>query len=473
MMKESSHYKIRLSVIVPVYNAAEWLGECIDSLLVQRLPFYEIILVDDGSMDDSLRICREYEGTHEAVSVIEIKHSMQGAARNAGIKASSGDYILFVDADDLLVRHATERIADTLLSTASDILYFSGRSFGIESMIDDMPSYLRHLDISPDSVISGRSFFEIAYPDSYYSSACVAVYRSDYIKSGKRLFPEGVLYEDNLFTFRATMESGRVACIRDELYRRRVRRGSVMTGAYTISKYMNYCSVMDGIYDIINDLLLEENSDKLVWYGIDLCAGIASMYEKHIKDRMILNTQEREYVTDLIRRYCSMLRNALSHAKPLFLQTLYWSLLRIIKKTKLPDFEADEDLLRQKDIMRPMYLELLRSIPFNDTDSILVYGVGKHTQGLMHCYRSLIGEIKADITFAQTIINGEEMFEGKPVYGIEEIDPERFGCVIVSSALYEKEMLRKLDEKGMTRNRVCFYKNGETDLFSGMTDVEW
>ena len=89
-----------LSVIIPVYNVEQYLRQCVDSVLNQQLQDYEIILVDDGSKDNSVGICDEYKKTHSNVIVIHKENGGSSSARNTGMKAASGKYIVFLDSDD-------------------------------------------------------------------------------------------------------------------------------------------------------------------------------------------------------------------------------------------------------------------------------------------------------------------------------------------------------------------------------------
>lgn len=90
----------RFSVIIPVYNAEDTLRRCLDSLVCQTRNRAELILINDGSKDDSLNICREYERAHAEIRVIDQKNAGASSARNAGLDAAEGTYITFVDSDD-------------------------------------------------------------------------------------------------------------------------------------------------------------------------------------------------------------------------------------------------------------------------------------------------------------------------------------------------------------------------------------
>ncbi len=92
---------IKISVIIPVYNAEKYLRECLDSIVKQTLQEIEIICIDDGSTDNSLAVLREYERKDERLKIIEQANSGAGVARNAGMKAARGEYLAFMDADDV------------------------------------------------------------------------------------------------------------------------------------------------------------------------------------------------------------------------------------------------------------------------------------------------------------------------------------------------------------------------------------
>lgn len=116
---ELQHPKI--SVIVPVHNGRDFLEACADSILAQTYPELEVILVEDGSTDDSLQICERLCSAHENFSMIEIPDLGVSAARNLGIAAAQGEYITFVDADDRIHPQMLEVLQSSLEETKSDL----------------------------------------------------------------------------------------------------------------------------------------------------------------------------------------------------------------------------------------------------------------------------------------------------------------------------------------------------------------
>jgi len=116
-----------ISVIVPVYNAEKWLRRCINSILTQTYPDIELVLVNDGSTDRSLEICREYEKRDGRVLVIDQKNSGPSMARNNGIRRCNGEYLCFVDADDWLEPDACEQLVQAIKQTNADMIVYGYR----------------------------------------------------------------------------------------------------------------------------------------------------------------------------------------------------------------------------------------------------------------------------------------------------------------------------------------------------------
>lgn len=91
------------SVIIPVYNAENYISRCLQSLISQTMTNYEVIIVDDGSIDHSIEICRKYQSKFRSCNIISHSKNMGASiARNSGIKYAAGDYIVFLDSDDTL-----------------------------------------------------------------------------------------------------------------------------------------------------------------------------------------------------------------------------------------------------------------------------------------------------------------------------------------------------------------------------------
>ncbi len=108
--------KVRLSIIIPVYNAEDYLDRCLESIFEQSFPSYEVILVDDGSTDSSALICDRYSATDPRFRTIHKENGGVSSARNAGINLAKGEYLMFVDSDDALLPDALDRMMEGVVN---------------------------------------------------------------------------------------------------------------------------------------------------------------------------------------------------------------------------------------------------------------------------------------------------------------------------------------------------------------------
>ena len=127
--------KMKLSIIVPVYNVADYLAKCLDSLLAQDLPQneYEIIVVNDGSTDNSVDIAQQYADKYANITLINQANQGLSGARNTGIKQAKGDYIQFVDSDDYLEDNVLGGLMKQVENDDLDVLRFKYQNVRINA----------------------------------------------------------------------------------------------------------------------------------------------------------------------------------------------------------------------------------------------------------------------------------------------------------------------------------------------------
>lgn len=128
-VQEDIKNKVPFSIIVPVYNTAPYLPQCLDSILAQSCDLFEIICVDDESTDDSLKILKKYASKHKNIKVISIKHGGVSVARNTGIDAANGKYIMFIDSDDFVEPDMIETLYAYMQNNTLDWLLFQLRLY--------------------------------------------------------------------------------------------------------------------------------------------------------------------------------------------------------------------------------------------------------------------------------------------------------------------------------------------------------
>ncbi|MCH5186971.1 MAG: glycosyltransferase [Oscillospiraceae bacterium] len=217
----------KLSVIVPVYNVKPYINECVDSLLDQDIEDYEIILVDDGSDDGSESICDEYADSRRNVCVIHKSNGGLGSARNFGVRAATGKYILFIDSDDYFEPNSLGKLIEIAERDKLDILLYGAQSFSDNAEVPVMNHYKRTKGF--DVVLRGRDAIAKSYKvNEYITSICLRMYRLEYLRSLNLLFNEHIIHEDEDVSFLSYIQAERTEIIPDKLYKRRYREGSIL-----------------------------------------------------------------------------------------------------------------------------------------------------------------------------------------------------------------------------------------------------
>ena len=122
-----------ISVIVPAYNSEDYIKDCIESIANQTYKFFEMIIVNDGSTDNTKKIIEQYQKKYKWLKLINIKNHGQGYARNLGLKEAMGKYVLFLDADDILSFWTLEKSYNKIISDNSDICSFKWSKFRNET----------------------------------------------------------------------------------------------------------------------------------------------------------------------------------------------------------------------------------------------------------------------------------------------------------------------------------------------------
>ena len=216
---------MKLSIIVPVYKVEEYLGECVDSLLSQTIDDYEIILVDDGSPDNSGKIADEYAAANpDMIRVLHIDNGGQGRARNFALDIAKGDFVGFVDSDDWVTHDMYEKMYTRAAETGADVVvcdFMERFADGRESML---PASLQ------DNWLGSAG------------SSCNKIFRRSLV--GALRFPVGLWYEDFYFSAVMLLRSKHTEFIAEPLYVYRRGQESTMHNN-NAAKNLDMLTIMD------------------------------------------------------------------------------------------------------------------------------------------------------------------------------------------------------------------------------------
>lgn len=216
------------SIIIPVYDVERYLSECIESILNQSFTDYEIILIDDGSTDNSLEICRYYEKKDERIKALTKPNAGLSHTRNLGLDFAKGEYIFFLDSDDHLEKQGTclGEIHVHLSESGADIFMFDLVRFNV----DENDKYCLCDNFLREKLVFIDGIEEVFNNNKYTTSACNKIIKKSLIDSKGLRFLEGVLSEDISWCAELLKYSFSMQYTNMEIYfYRQNRSGSIMT----------------------------------------------------------------------------------------------------------------------------------------------------------------------------------------------------------------------------------------------------
>ncbi len=219
-------FQIKFSVIVPIYNVEKYLRYCIDSILSQKFVDFEVILIDDGSTDNSGKICDDYRIKDTRCKVLHKVNEGAAEARNKGIEMATGEYLLFVDSDDFWEDTSFLSRINFLLEKKPDFLIFTFKRCN-ETGDKIWKSYPELDENYVNKLKYEKQLKYLVSKDTYIVSAGCKVVRTELIKSKKIYFEKGIVGEDIDWSFKLVVAAKNLIYSNESGYIYRVRETSV------------------------------------------------------------------------------------------------------------------------------------------------------------------------------------------------------------------------------------------------------
>lgn len=247
----------KVSVIIPVYNVERYLGECLDSILGQTLKDIEVLCVDDGSTDSSPRILADYAAKDPRVKVLSQPNAGAFRAREKGIAESSGEFIYFMDSDDLLAPEAFAELVELADREGLDQVVFGSTVFCEGDVPADVRRWARGLTryytINPECcgrVMSGMQLMNrLIDGDCFHVSPPLRLLRASTVRGRDYPFVEARSRADNYFTVLSLYYASKAMVVASCYYRRRVRNGSITTADGAPARHFrNLLAAICGLY---------------------------------------------------------------------------------------------------------------------------------------------------------------------------------------------------------------------------------
>lgn len=272
-----------VSIVVPVYNVEKYLKKCIDSILNQTYKNLEIILVDDGSTDNSGKICDDYSSSDERIKVIHKQNGGLSDARNLGIDNSTGKYITFIDSDDYITNNYIEYLVTILEKNNADISICDYKIVHNEFGFIDKSKEIINIYTYEECIM------KLLYGTHKLISACGKLYKKNLFKLIR--YPKNQLFEDINTTYKTYFESKNIVVSNLKMYMYLVRNDSITTSKFNTRNFDQIRATDEMCSDIIKkypSMINGINRRKLYSRISVLCKMINANYEG-LEKNMILD----------------------------------------------------------------------------------------------------------------------------------------------------------------------------------------
>ena len=260
-----------ITVIIPVYNVEDYIVECLDSVIRQTHAPSEILIINDGSTDGSRKICQSYAEKYPIIRLIDQDNQGVASARNKGLDLARGDYLVFVDSDDVIAKNMLSLLLKKATDTGSDIV-----QSGVYYLYDDY-RIEKYSNIEENDVVlmGKKDFFHAMFDRRLSSYMCSSIYRKQLFDDLR--FPENKIMEDTFIKPHLFLRSNKIIIIPECLYYYRQRQGSLMHTFH--DRRFDIIESMNNLARIIDEFDLSEyyKDELTLWYGYHIMILVKHM----------------------------------------------------------------------------------------------------------------------------------------------------------------------------------------------------
>ena len=247
----------KVSIIVPVYGVEKYIDKCLDSLVKQSLKEIEVIVVNDGTKDNSQKIIDKYVKKYpDKIKSFIKENGGQGSARNYGLEKASGEYIGYVDSDDFIEKDMYKKLYNKAKEKDYDIVVCGNYNVSEDYQNKNVDAFISNYNSDLENIFFGKM------------AVWNKIYKRDILVKNKLEFKEKVWYEDLAFTLKAIINSNTFAFINEPLYDYLIRVGSTMNNS-NVTRNLEILDAFDDILIYIKHNKKEEYLEKIEFLAID------------------------------------------------------------------------------------------------------------------------------------------------------------------------------------------------------------
>lgn len=223
--------EIQMSIILPIYNVSKYLEKCMASIVGKYEEKIEILLIDDGSTDESGILADQFQNFYRNVRCYHKANGGLSDARNYGLLKAKGKYVFFLDSDDFVIKSTIDILMSKIEEEDLDVLLWDADLYDEEgSKCDISSAYYHHLGVLQEETYTGKEIIEaqLDYRNDYVTTVWLGLYKRDFLLDNNLFFEKGLLHEDEMWTQKVLILASKVRYIQETLYCYRIRSNSIM-----------------------------------------------------------------------------------------------------------------------------------------------------------------------------------------------------------------------------------------------------
>lgn len=222
---------VQISIILPIYNVSKYLGRCMESIVGKHEEKIEILLIDDGSTDESGIIADQFQINYKNVKCYHKTNGGLSDARNFGLLRANGKYVFFLDSDDFVKESTIDILMSKIEEEDLDVLLWDADLYDENNFKCNISSaYYHHKGIQRGQTYTGKEIIEaqLNYRNDYVTTVWLGLYRREFLLNNNLYFEKDLLHEDEMWTQKVLVLASKVKYVQESLYCYRIRSNSIM-----------------------------------------------------------------------------------------------------------------------------------------------------------------------------------------------------------------------------------------------------